>query len=171
MIECSNGAMRDQLPDLLHDRLDATARETVAAHVAGCVACARELALLREVRDALETVPAIDVSRIVAGLPAPPKRRRRPALPFRADWRLAAAVAAIAVGVGSLTLRGPTERTSTPQPSQHPPPLEVVVDPELSEASPSELNALLRDLESFDGLPAAEPEPAVRAPDAGDVPR
>jgi hypothetical protein len=170
MTECTNGAVRDQLPDFVHDRLDRAAHRAVAAHVAACVSCTRELALLRELRSVLDVAPAVDVSRIVAALPAPPRRRRsRPVLPVRADWRLAAAVAAIAVGLGSLTLRGPTERPPTPQPSEHVATLDLAVDPELTEASASELEALVRDLESFDTLPAAEPEPAVRAPDAGDV--
>jgi anti-sigma factor RsiW len=170
MIECSNGEIRDQLPDFIHGRLRASDREAVAAHVTICVACTREVALLRELRGALAVAPAVDLARIVAALPRP-RAVGRAAPRFRVEWRIAAAVAAVAVGVASLTLRGPTSREPSPEPSQRVAAREVAVDPELAEASAGELDALLRDLESFDGLPAPEPEPAVRAPDTTDATR
>jgi hypothetical protein len=47
MNDCPNADIRDQLPDLLHDRLDASARAAVMAHVDACVDCRAELELLR----------------------------------------------------------------------------------------------------------------------------
>ena len=47
MNDCQNAEMRDQLPDLLHERLAATERAVVMAHLDGCVDCRDELALLR----------------------------------------------------------------------------------------------------------------------------
>ena len=49
MNDCSNADIRDQLPDLLHDRLSVTARAAVVAHVDSCVDCRDELELLRGV--------------------------------------------------------------------------------------------------------------------------
>ena len=36
MNDCPNAEIRDRLPDLLHDRLDPSARAAVTAHVATC---------------------------------------------------------------------------------------------------------------------------------------
>ena len=53
MTDCSSAEMRDRLPDLLHERLDPSARAAVMAHVADCQDCDLELALLREARVAI----------------------------------------------------------------------------------------------------------------------
>jgi anti-sigma factor RsiW len=181
MTECPNGEMRDRLPDFVHEQLNATTRAAVAAHVAGCDACAAELALLRELRETLRSAPAVDVARIVAALPAPPRmqsgRLRRRGW-RRTDWRIAAAVAALVVGGGSAAIvTGRLRRPDTPGSlvarelvlprdsiTAAPRPQEVAaaglsIDADLSEASALELETLLEDLEMFDGLPAGEPEP------------
>jgi len=43
MTDCPRGDMRDLLPDLVHEQLDAATRAEVARHVASCRACAEEL--------------------------------------------------------------------------------------------------------------------------------
>ena len=74
MNDCQNAEIRDQLPDLLHDRLEAAARLAVAAHVETCVDCHEELELLRVVLGlARAQTPTVDVAAIVRALPAPPK--------------------------------------------------------------------------------------------------
>jgi anti-sigma factor RsiW len=100
--------MRDALPDLLHERLDATQRLIVVAHVEHCVDCREELALLRLVRGSLAApAPRVDVAAIVRALPAAPSTRsitlprRRPAW---ADWRIAAAAAVIIAGGSSVAV-------------------------------------------------------------------
>ena len=100
MNDCPNGDIRDLLPDLLHDRLDASERERVESHVATCEPCAAELGLLRDLRATMRRVPAIDTSAIAASIPAyrVPVRRRWTA------WRAAAAIAAIAVGGTSIAV-------------------------------------------------------------------
>ncbi|MBK5187760.1 MAG: zf-HC2 domain-containing protein [Gemmatimonadaceae bacterium] len=70
MTECTNGELRDRLPELVNGRLDAEMRATVEAHVAACDECARELALLRALRPALVGVPVVDVSKIAAAVRA-----------------------------------------------------------------------------------------------------
>ena len=71
MTDCTNVLMRERLPDLLHERLDAVARAEVQAHLAACAECAAELTLLREVQWSMRQVPQVDVARIVAALPGP----------------------------------------------------------------------------------------------------
>lgn len=127
MNDCPNAEIRDQLPDLLHERLDPAARAEVVMHVKGCVDCREELELLRQFHMALvQTTPRVDVSRIVAALPAPASvvRRRRTWV----DWRIAAAVTVIAIGGGSAVVlsrggRGAEIDSSRVAPALVPPPV------------------------------------------------
>ena len=105
MSDCPNAEIRDLLPDLLHDRLDAPTRARVLAHVDGCADCRSELALLRSLHDAMERrTPRVDVDRIVAALPKPGAVRVVATQRRRISWRIAAAVGFIAVGGTSLVL-------------------------------------------------------------------
>lgn len=124
MNDCSNAEIRDQLPDLLHDRLAVSMRDVVVAHVADCADCREELELLRGAHVVLVSeTPRIDISRIVAALPKPPVADRMPGVTplrttvrtparrmMRMDWRIAAAVTFLAVGGSSVALlnRAPT---------------------------------------------------------------
>jgi anti-sigma factor RsiW len=101
MTDCPNGAMRDRLPDYLHDRLLGDERRAVESHLAVCAPCREELALLRDLRSTLRRAPRVDVETIAASIPP----YRAPARGHRvAGWRAAAAIAAILVGGASLTL-------------------------------------------------------------------
>jgi hypothetical protein len=101
--------MRDRLPDLLHERLDASARAVVMAHVDGCDDCRAELMLLREAIVALTSdVRAVDITSIArvvigqtAGAQEPTRRRARS--PWL-DWRVAASIAVLAVGGASFAV-------------------------------------------------------------------
>jgi hypothetical protein len=101
MIDCPNGDVRDLLPDYLHDRLASSARTSVERHLAECAACRDELALLRDLRGALNRAPRIDVAAVAAAIPAyrPPARKS-----WATGWRAAAAIAAIAAGGASFAL-------------------------------------------------------------------
>jgi anti-sigma factor RsiW len=101
MTDCPNGDIRDLLPDLLHDRLDAGARARVEQHVATCDACGEELALLRDLRATLRRAPVLDTAAIAAAIPAyrAPVQRS-----WGGSWRAAAAIAAIAIGGTSIAL-------------------------------------------------------------------
>ena len=182
MIDCPNGEIRDKLPDFVHDQLDSQRRAEVSAHVAACAACAAEVTLLRELRASLRAAPPVDVGRIVAALPR--SRRSTGAsghrLPERFSWRIAAAVAALAVGGGSAAVWNLYERGGEPEnPPVAGPVLprggtgeevqrvaaaDLAIDADLAEASTVELESLLEELESFDGLPAGEPEPLLPSP-------
>jgi hypothetical protein len=115
MNDCANAGVRDQLPELLHDRLDAQARAAIMAHVSGCVDCRAELELLRDVRGMLAAdAPRIDVNWVAAALPKPPRQRahvggsaRHGATTSRrvwSDWRVAAAVTLLIAGGSSVAL-------------------------------------------------------------------
>lgn len=107
MTDCPNAQLRDNLPDLLHERLDATARARVLAHVESCNDCRVELALLREARIALSSdVRSVDVTRI-ARLVVERTRVAAPPAPQHArwiDWRIAASIVVLAIGAGSLVI-------------------------------------------------------------------
>jgi anti-sigma factor RsiW len=124
--ECGDEAMRDALPALDYGRLDAGRRRAVEAHLAGCVACVEELALLRGARGALSAgVPAIDVDRLAAAVAAAtrsaapvgaprhpdvvPLASRRPAWAgrwtSRGGLRAAAALLVVALSAGALVTR------------------------------------------------------------------
>ena len=95
MTDCPNAVIRDLLPDLVHGRLTASDRERVEAHLASCEPCAEELALLRALHGVMLDAPPIDVSRIVAALPAPTQ-----ATPASTRWRRRGVAAALAVAAG-----------------------------------------------------------------------
>jgi hypothetical protein len=79
MRDCPDDELRDLLPDFAADRLVEADRARVVAHVAACDACAAEVELLREARQALrQDVPDVDVGRILAALPEPPSAVVRP---------------------------------------------------------------------------------------------
>ena len=111
MNDCPNADIRDQLPDLLHDRLDVSLRAAVQAHVDACVDCRAELELLRGVHGMLVArTPRVDISHVVNALPKPgavanaERARVAPRRRVWSDWRIAAAVTVLAVGGGSFAL-------------------------------------------------------------------
>ena len=107
MNDCQNAEIRDQLPDLLHDRLGAHQRAAMLAHVESCADCREELELLRSARAMLHAAtPNVDVNWVVNALPAAAPRalrveRRRPVW---GDWRIAAAVTLLVAGGGSFAV-------------------------------------------------------------------
>lgn len=127
MAECTNGELRDLLPELANDRLDAESRKRVEAHVASCEECAEELALLRALRPSLLREPAVDTQRIAAAVLARTREASSRA-PARAKlatrWRVAMAAAALlaagALGYAAITRRaiGAPEVAVAPTPEK-----------------------------------------------------
>jgi len=107
MTDCPNAEMRDRLPDLLHERLEASVRAAVMAHVDECDDCRAEMALLRESRIVLSPeVRAVDIvaiSRVVIEKTRPQVTARARRSPWT-DWRIAASIALLLVGAGSAAL-------------------------------------------------------------------
>jgi hypothetical protein len=121
MFDCANVEMREQLPELLHGRLDPVARAMVEAHVASCADCAAELELLRAARTAFSRAPAIDTSKIVRQLPRPATTKGW----LSRQWQLAAAISVVTLGGLTLVIARnaytgrdqpivPTQSTETP---------------------------------------------------------
>jgi hypothetical protein len=106
MNDCSNVEIRDRLPELLHERLDAASRAVIVAHVAECVDCRDELELLRGVQKTLIALtPRVDIAYVVGALSKAPGRRPQiqPAARRRwSDWRIAAGVTVLIAGGSSL---------------------------------------------------------------------
>lgn len=103
MTDCPNAEMRDRLPDLLHERLEDSVRALVLAHVGDCAECHAELALLRKMRGSLSSnIVAIDTTvvarAVVSRTIAAPRAGQRSRW---VDWRIAAAIAVLAVGGAS----------------------------------------------------------------------
>jgi hypothetical protein len=135
MNDCSNAEIRDQLPDLLHERLDTSVRAVIVAHVAECVDCRDELELLRSVQKALiARTPQVDIAYVVGALPkAPAPATARPqihAVPRRrwSDWRVAAAVTLLVAGGSSLAVLRRTPATVETRPP--------ITDTSLSRSAP-----------------------------------
>jgi anti-sigma factor RsiW len=104
MRDCPDGTIRDLLPDFVHETLSAAEHARMERHLAACVDCTAEVELIRSARAALAALtPAVDVSRIVASLPATPTAslQRSARLP---GWRMAAAVGLVALGGLSVVL-------------------------------------------------------------------
>jgi anti-sigma factor RsiW len=110
MIDCPNGDVRDLLPEYLNDRLAPARRAEVESHLAGCESCREELALLGDLRATMRRAPVVNVATIAAAIPpyrAPVRRT------WGSDWRVAAAIAAIAVGGTSIALLQQNGSTTT----------------------------------------------------------
>jgi hypothetical protein len=108
MSECTNGEMRDLLPELVNGRLGAELQLAVEAHVAECAECAAELTLLRSLRPALMREPVVDTQRIAAAVRAQTAaslhhRPARRGTPWRVAIAAAALVAVSAVGYAVVT--------------------------------------------------------------------
>jgi hypothetical protein len=187
MRDCPNVAMRERLPELMHDRLSAAERAEVHAHLNECADCRAELALLERVRASTGS-GTIDTQRIVSALPsyrATPAWRRVLASPM---LQIAAAIALLAGGAWLLVDRrgsddatrsiapiavAPVTDTSTvvdtsrpaPQrraPRSEPQATELAVGELFEDLTDAELQALL---DAFGSLQAVTPvETEVPAP-------
>jgi hypothetical protein len=70
MVDCPRDDIRDLLPDMVHDQLGPAERGLVEEHLVNCERCASELELLRSLRAAAFSTPALDVDRIAAAVRA-----------------------------------------------------------------------------------------------------
>jgi anti-sigma factor RsiW len=107
MNECTDSNVREMLPDLLHSTLAPDAKGRVEAHLATCEECREDLEVLRTVKEAAIFAPAIDVDRVVRQIP--PYRTivpatERPASTRIVSWLVAASLAVVVIGGGSLVV-------------------------------------------------------------------
>ena len=190
MNECTNSEIQDLLPELEHGKLTAAVRQSVEAHLAGCESCREDLDIIRTVKSAAVFAPSIDAESVVRQIPPyrmPVPAKQMPARSRMVEWLVAATVAVLLVGGGSLLRsRQPVQNspgestgrlaqpapyvppspiaTTEPAPA-HTPALALAADTQ--ELSDGNLQQLMDEMENFDALPNSEPEP-VFAVDTGE---
>ena len=198
MNKCTDSDIQEMLPDLLHRALSDSERRRVEAHVATCESCREDLDVLRTVKSAAIFAPSIDVASVVRQIP--PYRTivpatERPATTRMVSWLVAASLALVALGGGSILLQsnGPTsvrrviqqspnQIATTPEPTKptQAESLVKIVDPvaaphshalalaaDADGLSDGGLVQLMNDMDNFDALPASEPDPVLSV-DSGD---
>ncbi|MEK7401251.1 MAG: zf-HC2 domain-containing protein [Gemmatimonadota bacterium] len=160
MNDCPNVTMREMLPELLNDRLEADARAQVQSHADACADCRAELELLRTVR-ASAPAPRVDAARISAGI-APYHRRSAWASAAR-SWPLRVAAAVILVaGTATIMRQG---SASLGQPDTV---LAAAASPALSvgalaDIPDQDLRALMTELGRIQAVTSSEPDVVVPA--------
>ena len=103
------GEARERLPELASGRLGAEAAVEVEAHLETCGECRAEFELVRLLHGSTPVAPAGLDARVVAALRARRTTVRRP------WWGVsAAAVAALALGIGISSQPGPIVETDVP---------------------------------------------------------
>jgi hypothetical protein len=156
MRDCSNGEVRDRLPELMHNRLSGETLLVVRAHVAECADCRAELVLLEQLR-AVSVAPPLDSARIVARLPkyrAVPAWRRAM---NSAQLRAAAAVVLLVGGYAVITRGGGVPETTTPAVVAEPAVTnELAIGDSFQDLTDSDLAAMV---EEIGNLEAVTPEP------------
>ncbi len=105
--------VRDKLPDVLAGSLGGVEAQAVLAHVAECVECSAEAALLKTLRSTAERAPAALAGRIRQ---AAPKRSWLGGYDLRRPALIAAAVASVLIG-GSLLVRGRGDQAGVDTPA------------------------------------------------------
>lgn len=178
MTECFDPEVRDHLPDLVHGRLGEVDTATMLAHVEACESCARELALLRDIKAAAPIAPRIDVDAIVSALPL--VSVPAPSAPVRRNFTLLRLVVAAAVVIsGALVLNRQSD--IMPRLAQAPEKAESVSRAQVPAASaPAEatslslvsgvqdltdeqIETLLTQLDDIEAIPASEPDPSLNS--------
>ena len=166
MIDCPNVEMRDRLPDLANESLAPAARVLVVAHIAECAACAAEIEIIRETRTLmLAATPRVNIAAIVSALPQQGVRPITSATSARGrswgTWRIAAAAAFLAAGLGSYAVLRPGAPggiDSTRFPVSADTTVGLALTGALADLSDAELDALVKDIGAIEALPSTEVE-------------
>jgi hypothetical protein len=194
MNDCPDGEIRDLLPDLVHERLDAADVDRVKAHITGCVDCTAEMALLARIRASVEgRAPAVDVHRVVSKLPRP--RRSSMQWSRNVGVRLAAGLVVLLASAswlrqasrdddtqsigdqpaviaqrpveqGAETARAVTSTPRAPKARTAGSVRQISIDDDLTDLSDRELESLLVALDSFDGVMRVEPASLAPIPES-----
>lgn len=166
MRDCSNAEMRDRLPELMHNQLTGEALASVRAHVADCVDCRAELALLEQLRLSV-VAPRLDVSRMVSSLPryrAVPAWRRATS----STWmRVAAAVVLLVGAYAGVTRSTPDQPSRTGASRQQAATQELAIGDSFHDLSDSDLAAMIDEIGTLEAVtPEAIEEPLLPLGDA-----
>ena len=161
MSECMERGIQELLPDVLHGKVAPGERARVETHLSGCSHCREELEVLRAVKEAAVFAPSIDVEGIVRQIPpyriiTPPVERpvRSPVM----RWLVAAGVALLVVGGGSVVMRDDSD-VEPPSAILAARAHSLALASGLDEMSDGSILQLMNEMKSFDALPANEPEP------------
>ena len=175
---------QDLLPDLLHGRLSDAVRADVERVIASDPDLAVQLALLQQVHAAHAVAPAIDMSRILAALPAASAHlaegtvstttgnfdelaaRRAPARAPRMSRLARAAALLLVLGGGAVVATRAERDTALPvatiTQAESLARVESIVQLGLGtptdELTVEQLRALEQDIQALDGVPSAEPD-------------
>lgn len=165
MNNCIDTEISELLPDLLHESLGGDTRRRVEAHLATCESCREELEVLRTVKAAAVFAPTIDTARVVQQiLPyrmivpgvEQPKRTRV------VSWLVAAGLALAVVGGGSLVLSDHRFTTASDTITTANAPVHALaLASNLDDLSDGNIVQLMDEMDRFEALPAAEPEPVI----------
>jgi anti-sigma factor RsiW len=181
MRDMTRDELQDALPDLLNGRLSADVAAAVERAVLADPALMSELTMLRAVRAAHRSAPAVDVARIVSALPAPPATIVAPSideLALRRDAkrplisrRFARAAALFVIVGGGTMVTVWNGRPSIPGVAPVTAPAESLAiaggamqlgfGASTDDLSVEQLRALEDDIRSLDGAPSAEPDVPV----------
>ena len=161
MTDCSNADIRDRLPELVHGRLGGESLVAVRAHLVDCSPCRDEVLLLERSRAVLIfATPRIDTAAIAHALPSPRFQARQ----RHFDWRIAAAIAVLAVGGGSSALmydgwgssKGSDTIALATSSVAGGDGSELPISSDLSGLTDEQLRTLVGSVESMEALPSAE---------------
>jgi anti-sigma factor RsiW len=141
MNKCTDSDIQEMLPDLLHGTLANDARKRVEAHVATCESCQEDLDVLRMVKSAAVFAPSIDVDRVVRQLP--PYQTiipaiERPASTRVVSWLVAASLALVVLGGGSVLMIQSKDSRSSNTAASNQLPNRIATRSETTKQSPAE---------------------------------
>jgi anti-sigma factor RsiW len=196
MNNCTYSDIQEMLPDLLHNALADAAKKRVEAHLTTCETCQEELDVIRTVKTAAIFAPSINVDRVVRQIPpyrpiVP--AIEHPARTRMLSWLVAAGLALAVVGggsaivmrqianeTGSAVAKAPTgpvtpfsttaEPIAAPEgaaPATPSPTHALALATDVDALSDGNLVQLMNDMDRFDALPNAEPDPVISV-DTGD---
>lgn len=184
MNDCVNGDIRDVLPELVSGTLPAADLARVQDHIRACADCAEEVELLRTARSALRFAPAMNTTRIAAGVQASTAQRlaarRSPARVARmagvslivvlgalglwasrdtpADTpREASPVAVLPPADGAKALAAPGVAVAVKDPRSAQAPAQLALGGDMSQLEDDELLSLMAELPGLEAIPGEEP--------------
>jgi anti-sigma factor RsiW len=165
MREMNRGELLDRLPDFVHGTLPADERRAVEAALASDPEMRRELEIIRAAHGALASQAApVNVDGVMSALGRPAPVRQT----AFARWRVAAAVATLAVGGASLGLLQQYRATGDEPPTIVGESASVATTEvaatfgyDVSDLSAEDLEQLLQELKQSGGIPSAEPKAAT----------
>ena len=165
MNKCTDSDIQEMLPDLLHRALADGERQRVEAHLATCDSCQEDLEVLRTVKSAAVFAPWIDVDSVVRQIP--PYRTivpatERPARTRVVSWLVAASLALVVLGGGSVLLQSNGSLASRSRIQQ--PALRIAKVPDATKPSPAE--SVVRSRPLVQPIIAPHPQALALAADA-----